>query len=69
MHLPEYAVENLRQKADELAAGFVSRPGAAGLAVGVITGDEQFFFGYGRLAKADGRVPDEHTVFEIGSVT
>jgi CubicO group peptidase (beta-lactamase class C family) len=69
MGLPEYAVDDLRRKADELAGDYLGSPGRVGLAVGALIGGERFYFGYGAAAKGSDRVPDEHTVFEIGSVT
>ncbi len=61
--------DDIRQKADELAAGFLKEGANVGLAVGVIAGGERFAFGYGKLSRDSDRVPDEHTVFEIASVT
>ena len=69
MGLPNYAIDDIRRKADELAAGYVSASGNIGLAVGAVVGAERLYFGYGAIAKGSDRVPDEHTVFEIGSVT
>lgn len=61
--------EDIRKKADELAAGFLKEGANVGLVVGVIAGGERFAFGYGKLTRDSERVPDEHTVFEIASVT
>ncbi|CAA9394941.1 MAG: Beta-lactamase class C-like and penicillin binding proteins (PBPs) superfamily, partial [uncultured Phycisphaerae bacterium] len=38
-------------------------------AVAVVAGGEVRFYGYGRRSADDPRPPDEHTVYEIGSVT
>jgi D-alanyl-D-alanine-carboxypeptidase/D-alanyl-D-alanine-endopeptidase len=40
-----------------------------GIVVGVIDEDRPRYYGYGRVAAASDQAPDEHTVFEIGSIT
>jgi CubicO group peptidase (beta-lactamase class C family) len=67
--LPHHAVDDIRRKADELAADHLGAAGNVGLAVGLLVGDRRLYFGYGTIAKGSERVPDEHTIFEIGSVT
>jgi CubicO group peptidase (beta-lactamase class C family) len=67
--VPEYAIDDIRRKADELAAGYLGASGNVGLAIGVLAGSERLYFGYGAIAKGSDRVPDERTVFEIGSIT
>ncbi|HKB03027.1 MAG TPA: serine hydrolase, partial [Gemmataceae bacterium] len=69
MVLPAYAIDDIRRKADELAAGYLGASGNVGLAIGVLVDNQRLYFGYGTTAKGSDRVPDEHTVFEIGSVT
>lgn len=69
MRQPEYAAENLHQKVDELVGPYIGSPGNVGVVVGVICGGEQHVFGYGKLARDADATPDEHTVFEIGSIT
>lgn len=59
----------VRAKVDELAASYLASGVNVGLAVGVLVGDERFAFGYGKHSRESERVPDEHTVFEIASVT
>ena len=59
----------IRDLADELAVEFLKNGANAGLAVGVIAGGERFTFGYGKLRRDADAVPNEHTVFEIASVT
>ena len=70
MGLPNYAIDDIRRKADELAAGVPQRRGrTSGSLSGHWSGPNGSYFGYGATAKGSDRVPDEHTVFEIGSVT
>lgn len=69
MPLPPYAPLHLHAKVDDLVAPYLAAPGTVGLVVGVLLGDERHVFGYGRIAADRDGVPDENTVFEIGSVT
>jgi CubicO group peptidase (beta-lactamase class C family) len=56
---------DLRAKIDAAAAGTKH----VGLVVGVLRDGRPDVFGYGRMSKADPRVPDGDTLFEIGSIT
>lgn len=40
-----------------------------GLTVGILKGDSTAFYGYGEMERNTGKVPDENTFFEIGSIT
>ena len=40
-----------------------------GIAVGVIDPKGKYFYGYGTLGDSTSRVPDEYTVYEIGSIS
>ncbi|MBN1773443.1 MAG: serine hydrolase [Deltaproteobacteria bacterium] len=57
----------LREAVDALVAPLLDGEWVVGLAVGLVTPGGDLFAGYGR-AGADGRTPDENTVFELGSV-
>jgi CubicO group peptidase (beta-lactamase class C family) len=61
--------DGIRQKAEELATGYLASAANVGLVVGLLVGDGRHTFGFGKLAKGGDRTPDERTVFEIGSVT
>ncbi len=40
-----------------------------GIVIGIIDSSGSRYYGFGRVLLPDGAAPDEHTVFEIGSVT
>ncbi|MFK7807661.1 MAG: serine hydrolase domain-containing protein, partial [Saprospiraceae bacterium] len=40
-----------------------------GYVIGIIVGDSMFTYGYGQIAKEIEQVPDENSLFEVGSVT
>lgn len=40
-----------------------------GIAIGILNNDQTTFYGYGETKKGNGQLPDEHTIFEIGSIT
>ena len=69
MTVPAPLAENIRRKADELAAGYLASPANVGLVVGVVIWDQRHVLGYGKVARDSDRAPGEHTVYEIGSVT
>jgi CubicO group peptidase (beta-lactamase class C family) len=69
MPQPEYATEAIHAKVDELVAPYIGSPANVGLVVEVLCGDERHVFGYGQLTRDRDATPDEHTVFEIGSIT
>src|SRR3954452_8087309 len=62
------AESDLRRKADELAEGYLRRPGNVGLVVGLLVRDECLCLGYGKVAEDSARPPDAGTVVEIGSI-
>jgi CubicO group peptidase (beta-lactamase class C family) len=61
--------KNLRQIVDSVTKRYVTRVNTVGLAVGVIRGDTVDKFYYGETAKGSQTMPDDHTLFEIGSVS
>jgi CubicO group peptidase (beta-lactamase class C family) len=40
-----------------------------GIAIGILNNGQTTFYGYGETKKGNGQLPDEHTIFEIGSIT
>jgi CubicO group peptidase (beta-lactamase class C family) len=60
--------ESLRQSVDECVASYVSAKVNVGLTVGVVRDGQEHAFFYGRTRK-DGPLPDDDTLFEIGSIT
>jgi CubicO group peptidase (beta-lactamase class C family) len=61
--------EDWKPKVDALVNPAVESGIVTGLAVGVVFGEKTQTFGYGKASAASQAVPDETTLFEIGSVT
>lgn len=59
----------LRPEIDELAAQILAADEAPGLVIGIETPQGREFFAYGRVRDGQDVAPDEHTLFEIGSIT
>lgn len=60
---------SLADRIDALAQPLVDNEYVVGMSVGVAVGDTVVFRGYGRMGGDDARVPDERTVYEIGSIS
>lgn len=58
-----------KPKVDALVRPAVESEVVIGLVIGIVHGGQTQTFGYGRLTHASNQVPDEDTLFEIGSVT
>lgn len=48
---------------------YLSLQATAGLSIGVLKDGKTFFYGYGETAKGNKQIPDENTIFEIGSLS
>lgn len=60
------AIDSAVQRA---VSHFMISGARAGLSIGIVTGDKHFFYNYGTTTKERDRLPDENTVYEIGSVS
>ena len=60
------AIDSTVQRA---ASHFMISGPRVGLSIGIVTGDKHFFYNYGTTTKEKDRLPDENTVYEIGSVS
>jgi len=47
----------------------MTRLAATGLSIGVLWSGRRFFYGYGETAKGSNQIPDENTIYEIGSIS
>ncbi|MCA8941678.1 MAG: beta-lactamase family protein [Planctomycetes bacterium] len=53
----------------ERANAHVGKNKNVGIAIGIRSGDVRWTKGFGRVSNPDGDPPDEHTLFEIGSIS
>jgi CubicO group peptidase (beta-lactamase class C family) len=47
----------------------MTRVGAVGLSIGILINGKTIFYGYGETERGNRQLPDEHTIFGIGSIT
>ncbi len=59
----------VEDKINKAANEYLSTPGTAGIAIGIISNDDNYFFCYGDACKKKGIKVDTNTIFEIGSLT
>lgn len=61
--------EVLNNKIDSLVYNYLEKKKIVGLAIGIISNGNQYTYGYGRIKKNTEKIPDNKTIFAIGSVT
>ncbi|MBW3625662.1 MAG: beta-lactamase family protein, partial [Armatimonadetes bacterium] len=66
---PISQAEQLRELVESAVRPYMGRSDTVGLAVGVICAGHPSTFLFGRISTACDQVPDERTIFEIGSIT
>ena len=59
----------LDKKVDVEARQYMTRVGAVGMSIGILIDGKTVFYGYGETKKGNRQLPDEHTIFGIGSIT
>ncbi|CAN5852844.1 N/A [soil metagenome] len=59
----------LSERVERLALPMIKEGHCVGLAIGLIIGDEEYVYGFGEVARECGQVPNDETIFEIGSIT
>ena len=61
--------DSLKERVETMSLSMVLSGRVPGLVVGWSSGDETGFVGVGRFSAADGRTPNENTLYEIGSIS
>lgn len=56
-------------KVDSVAKAFMAKGNTMSLAIGVLDGINDHFYGYGETVKGNKKAPDNKTLYEIGSIT
>lgn len=59
----------LDKEVDSAVQPYISLQATVGLSIGILKDGKTFFYGYGETAKGNKQIPDEHTLFEIGSLS
>jgi D-alanyl-D-alanine-carboxypeptidase/D-alanyl-D-alanine-endopeptidase len=61
--------DDLKQQIDAICQPLIESNEYVGIVVGCISGGDVATYGYGKTMRRSGTVPNENTIFEIGSVT
>jgi CubicO group peptidase (beta-lactamase class C family) len=59
----------LDKKVDAIARQYMTRIGTVGMSIGILMDGKTIFYGYGEAERGNRQLPDEHTIFGIGSIT
>ena len=59
----------LDREVDSAVKPYITMQPTTGLSIGILRNGKTIFYGYGETAKGNKQVPDEHTIFEIGSIS
>jgi CubicO group peptidase (beta-lactamase class C family) len=57
------------KKVDSIAKGYIMKLNTVGMCIGVLKDGVMTTYGYGETAKGNKKIPDQNTIFEIGSVS
>ncbi|MFL9484563.1 serine hydrolase domain-containing protein [Chitinophagaceae bacterium LWZ2-11] len=59
----------LDKKIDAKVRHFIASRKGVGLAIGILEKNKTVFYGYGETKRGNKQLPNDHTIFEIGSIT
>lgn len=59
----------LDKEVDSAVQPYITLQATAGLSIEILKDGKNFYYGYGETAKGNKQIPDEHTIFEIGSLS
>ena len=59
----------LDKKVDSLVSQYMRNENTVGLVLGVLKDGKTYVYGYGETEKGKKQLPDQHTIFEIGSIS
>ena len=62
-------VSRLDKEVDTAAQSYISLLPTTGLSIGILVNGKTYHYGYGETAKGNGQLPDEHSIYEIGSIS
>lgn len=62
-------ITSLDKEVDSAVQPYISLQATVGLSIGILKDGKIIFYGYGETARGNKQIPDEHTIFEIGSLS
>jgi len=54
---------------DSAVQPYISLEATVGLSIGILKDGKSFFYGYGETGRGNKQIPNEHTIFEMGSLS
>jgi len=62
-------ITHLDSVVDKVVSPYIQTPGNVGISAGVFYKGKSYFYNYGERKKGSNTLPDNHTLYEIGSIT
>ena len=62
-------VSRLDKEVDSAAQTYINLLPTTGLSIGILVNGKTYYYGYGETAKGNGQLPNEHSIYEIGSIS
>jgi len=62
-------ITQLDKVADKILSAYIQTQGNVGISAGVFYKGKSYFYNYGERKKGSNNLPDDHTLYEIGSIT
>ena len=62
-------VSPLDKEVDSASQPYISMLQTTGLSIGILVNGKTYYYGYGETAKGNGQLPNEHSIYEIGSIS
>ena len=59
----------LDREVDSAVQPYINLQATAGLSIGILRNGKTTFYGYGETARGNRQIPNDHTIFEIGSIS
>jgi CubicO group peptidase (beta-lactamase class C family) len=69
LHTSNPLTSELDKVVDKAVRPYMMKKQTVGMAIGVLMDGKVSFYGYGETDRGNGVIPDQHTLFEIGSIT
>ena len=62
-------VSRLDKEVDSAAQTYINLLQTTGLSIGILVNGKSYYYGYGETAKGNSQLPNEHNIYEIGSIS
>ncbi|HLA58274.1 MAG TPA: serine hydrolase [Puia sp.] len=62
-------VSQLDKEVDSAAQTYITLLPTTGLSIGILVNGKTYYYGYGETARGNNKLPNEHSIYEIGSIS